>query len=172
MLQKLFINKTYLFAAGVLLLFLVSYQLAFKNTIAAWKTNRHLKEQLNRQTDVTYQPAYLERKNKNLDAIIAKLKIDSSEFKGRVIATLAKLTEKSNVKIIRLYDDDEYYHTKFNLVQRVDLEGNYFELLKFLDQIEQLNGVGVLRSVDISSRKNTALNSPKLTMTIWMDSIK
>ncbi|QKJ31061.1 hypothetical protein HQ865_15295 [Mucilaginibacter mali] len=176
MLAKLPIKKKHLVLAGTFVSLLICYQLAFKKTIAAWQLHSQFSQQLATQSNLTYQPAYMERKNKNLDTIISRLKTDTAFFRENVISKISVLAQNLHVKIIALPVEDIYYHTPQSVIQRMDMEGDFFSLLKLQYQIEHLKGIGLFRSVEIKSNRlqttDTNEASSKLIMTVWMCGIK
>lgn len=173
MINKLPVNKTYLLTAAIILLLLVSYQLAFKNTISAWQLHRQLTAQLSQQTSLDYQPGYLERKSKNLDGVISKFKSDSVSFREKIVSQISALASGTHVKLSSLPGEDPYYHTPQTIIQRMDFEGDYFDLLKLQRQIEQTEGIGILRSVEIkSSNLSDGSDDHKRKMILWLAMIK
>ena len=111
MLQKLPIKKSYLLPAGTILLVLLSYQLAFKKTIAAWQLNTSLNRQLAQSVDVSAEPVYLERKNANLKKIISLYQADTTEFRSSIISTIAEIAGREQVSLSEVPAGDPGFHT-------------------------------------------------------------
>ena len=145
MLKKLPIKKEYLLIAGTLLLLLISYRLAFKNTIEAWQSHRQLQTQLDQSSDLNYQPGYLERKNNNLDQLIALYKADTTAFRSNIISTIAGIAERENVKLTDVPVQDVSFQTGQFIIEKLDFEGNYFSLLKLANDLQSTNGIGTIR---------------------------
>lgn len=129
------------------MLLLLSYQLAFKNTITAWQTNSQLKKQLAQATDLSYQPDYLQRKNNNLNKVIELYRVDSNAFRNNSISKIAIIAEKENVKLSEVPLQDPFFHTEHLIIQKLELEGDYFSLIKTINNLQQTVGIGIIRSV-------------------------
>jgi hypothetical protein len=153
MLKILNIKKEYLLIGGSVLFFLVCYRFSFSHTVDAWKLRRELQHKITQAGDLTYQPGYLERKDNNLNHIIARFKIDTASMRSNMITTIALQAEKLNVKLSSVpvqpstAPDDKY------ILQRLDFEGDFFSLCKLLQQLQSTDGTGLVRSVDFVSGK-------------------
>jgi hypothetical protein len=174
MLKQLPIKKEYVLIAAAVVLLLLSYQLAFKKTMEAWQINKHLKAQLFEATNLSYQPAYLERKNKNLTNIIGRYKTDTVAFRSNIISTISAIAEKENVKLSEVPVQDPLYHTDQFIIQKLNFEGSFFALTKVLKQLQATKGIGVVRSASykaVNVRSNTD-EAKKLTMEVYLETDK
>ncbi|WP_295719977.1 hypothetical protein [Mucilaginibacter sp.] len=172
MLKSKVIKKEYLLVAGSLLL-LLSYELAFKRTYVAWRQYRRLEEQLSPQADFRYQPGFLERKSKNLDKLIGLYRVDTAELKDVVIGTVANKAAKLNVRLSGVpAQGDDLQLDGFN-IQQLDLEGEYFSLLKLIKSLQGTEQIGMVRSVVLVSKKNEGKDGKvNISMKIYLESIK
>jgi hypothetical protein len=141
------IKKEYVLIAGTIILLYISYQLAFKKTIEAIHIHNRLSAEVASASDLSYQPGYLERKSRNLDAIEQKYQMDSLSLRGNTIALISQVAEKEHVKLSEVPDQDPLYRNEHFIIQRLDFEGDYFSLTRMLHQLELTNGIGVSRSV-------------------------
>lgn len=162
MLDKLPIKKEYILIAGAVLLLLVSYELAFKKTIEAWQIHRRLSAQLTQGTDLSVQPAYLERKDKNLDKIISGYQIDTVSFRSTIISTISLLAEREGVKLSALPVQDPLFRSDQFIIQKLGFEGDFFSLTKVLNRLRLTKGVGMIRSFayKMPSGKNEETKGP------------
>jgi len=160
--------------AGTLVLLLISYQLAFKKTIAAWQFNSQLKAQLVQATDVGYQPAYLARKMKNLNQIITLYKTDTVAFRNNIISAIASIAEKENVKLTEVPTQDPLYHTNQFIIQQLDFEGDFFALTRMLNQLQSAKGVGVPRSATfkVLGARSKADEVKKLVLEVYLETAR
>ncbi|MFI5161956.1 MAG: hypothetical protein ACHQHN_11800 [Sphingobacteriales bacterium] len=172
-LDKLPIKKDYLLIAGSIFLLLIGYELAFKTTVDAWQTHKQLQAQLAQSTDLSYQPGYLERQNGNLDKIIALYKTDTTAFRSNSISAISLLAEKEQVKLNDVPVEDPVYHTARFTIQKLSFEGEFFNLLKFLGQLQKTSGIGIVRSVDfkIIGLHQGASDNKKLVLEIFLESV-
>lgn len=174
MLDKLPLKKEYLLIVGSILLLLLSYQLSFKKTIEAWQINKQLKQQLSRGNDLSYQPAYVERKNKNLTAILNNYKTDTVAFRSNTISAIALIAEKQHVKLSEVPLQDPLYHTDQFIIQKLNFEGSFFALTKVLNSLLATHQIGIVRS---ATYRVTGLNSnsnqqKKLILEVYLETVK
>ena len=174
MLKQLPFKKQYLFIGCSLLILYLCYQLAFKATIEAWHVNRQLTQQLTQSADLSYQPAYLERKNANLNKLLNRYKTDTVAFRSNIISTIASIAEKQNVKLSEVPVQDPLYHTDQVLIQKLDFEGDFFSLTKVLKQLQQTAHIGMVRAVTYRTIKMDSGTSAvkKLVLEIYFEIIK
>jgi len=165
------IKKPYLLPAGTAILLLICYQLALKKTLAAWQVSRQLKAQVLRSADLTYQPAYLERKNANLGKLLARFRADTLAFRSSVISALSAMAEKEHVKLSEVPLQNPQYHTDRFTIQKLTFEGDFFALLKVLHQLEAMPGTGLVRSADVRQVILRGGNTPvkKLVMDVYIE---
>jgi hypothetical protein len=171
MLKQLPIKKEYLLVIAAVVLFLVCYQLAFKKTVAAWQINRQLKAQILQTSDLSYQPAYLERKNANLGKLIARFRTDTIAFRSNVISTISVIADKEHVKLSEVPGQNPQYHSEAFIIQKLSFEGDFFALLKVLHQLQDLNGVGMVRSAAFKSLEIHSTSAPakKLVLEVYLE---
>jgi hypothetical protein len=174
MIEKLRIKKEYLLIAGPILLLLLSYQFAFKKTIEAWQINKRLKAQLTLAADLSYQPAYFERKSNNLSLVINRYKTDTVAFRSNIISSISLIAEKENVKLSEVPVQDPAYHTDQFIIQKLSFEGGFFALTKVPNQLQATDGIGLVRSVSykIMGNGSNQHESKKLVMEIYLETSK
>jgi hypothetical protein len=172
MLKQFPIKKEYLLVVAALLLLLLSYQLAFKKTIEAWRINHHLKAQLAQATDVAVQPGYLQRQNSNLSKIINRYKTDTVAFRSNIISNISSIAEKEHVKLIEVPVSNPAYHTDQLIIQRLNFEGDFFALTKVFSELQSAPNIGMVRA---ATYKLTGLNSneaKKLVLEVYLETVK
>jgi len=155
MLKQLPLKKEYLLIAAAIVLLLLGYKLAFKQTFEAWQTNRQLKEQLARSSDLSYQPGYLERKSVNLNKVIDLYRADTAAFRNNSISTISVIAGKENVKLSEVPSQDPFFHTDKFIIQKLDFEGDFFSLTKTLNNLQATTGIGIIRSVSYKLTGNS-----------------
>lgn len=174
MLKQLPVKKEYLVIIATIIMLLISYQLAFKKTIEAWQLNKQLKAQLAQAADLSYQPAYLERKNSNLTHIISRYKTDTVAFRSNIISDIATIAEKENVKLSEVPLQDPLFHTDQFIVQKLNFEGDFFALTKVFNQLQATPGIGMIRSVTYKvtgTGANTAA-AKKLVLEVYLETVR
>ncbi len=158
MFKQLPVKKEYLFIVSVVVLLLISYQLAFKKTIEVWQINKQLNAQIAQASDLSTQPAYLDRKNANLSKIIGFYKTDTVAFRSNTINTISSITEKENVKLSEVPLQDPLYHNDKFIIQKLSFEGDFFALIKVIDQLQATKNIGEIRSCTFKTVVNKSTN--------------
>ena len=171
MLKQLNIKKEYGLIVASVLLLLIAYQFAFKRTVEAWQLHRDLRQQVLKSADISVQPGYLERKNRNLDKIMSLYKADTVNFRSNVLSTISSIAEQNDVKLSEVPSEDPVYHTSQFAMQKLSFEGNYFALERTLDKLQSTGNMGIIRSVAIKSIGRHAANddSKKIVMEVYFE---
>ncbi|WEA02080.1 hypothetical protein [Mucilaginibacter sp. SJ] len=139
-------KKNYLLVLAAVVMAVASYELAIKHTLEARALNKQYKEQLMQQHSVTEQPGYTDRKNANLDRIIALYRADTLNYRSNAIGSIALLAERNNVRLVGAPVPDKSYRTEKYLLQKLTFSGDFFSLLRLLHQLPSANGIGMIRS--------------------------
>ena len=174
MLKQLPIKKEYLLVTASVLLLIISYQLALKKTIEAWQEHSRLKKELSQSVGIDVQPAYLNRKNHNIDQIINIYKTDTTAFRSTAISAIASMAEKENVKLSEVPSQDPIYDTDKFIIQKLDFEGDYFALTRILNQLLAAKGIGMCRSASFKLIKNSTSTEEvkKLVLEVYLETVK
>jgi hypothetical protein len=174
MLKKIPVKKEYLLIAGTILLLFVSYQLAFKKTIAAWQVNSSLEKKLSQSNDITIQPDYLERKNKNLDKLIGLYKADTTALRNNLINVVSLLADKENVKLSEVPMQDIANVSDHFIIERLRFEGDYLALMKLSGRLQQENSIGMIRSetLKVTEVNTSGSKIKKLGLEVMLEIVK
>lgn len=164
------IKKEYLLLGGSVLILIICYQLAFKKTIEAWHLHKQLTSQLSQSSNVNFQPGYSERKNANISCILNLYKADTVNFRSNIIGRISSIAEKENVKLSEVPVEDPALRHNQLIIQKLAFEGDYFSLIKTLNELQKTTGIGMIRSIDIKSVDShfNENSSKKLTLTIQL----
>lgn len=169
MLKQIPIKKEHLFIAGVILLILIGYQLAFKKTLEAWQTHKKLKDQLTLSSNLSYQPVFLKRKNANLDSVISHYRADTISFRDNSISTISIIAEKQNVKLSEVPLQNPAFNAEKFIIQKLTFEGDFFSLTRTVNDLQKTKGIGVIRSV---SYRHSRAAEGKLFADVHMEILK
>ena len=170
MIKQAQVKKEYLLLAVSVVMLVVCYQLAFKKTIEAWQLHRQLESQLSKSGNVNFQPGYSERKSANISRILNMYKVDTVNYRSNIISKISSIAEKENVKLSEVPVEDPALHSNKLIIQKLAFEGDYFPLLKTLNELEKTSGIGMIRSIDIKSASHQYGESPskKLVLTVQL----
>ncbi|NOW98929.1 hypothetical protein [Mucilaginibacter sp. SG564] len=140
-------RKDYLVYTGAVLLFFISYGLAFSRTLDEWHTYRELNQELAANNDLSYQPGYMERKSRNLERALALYHSDTASFRSNTLSQIAILAEKQHVRLTGVPAEQDIFHTDRAILQKLRFTGDFFSLNRFLYELESTRGIGLPRSV-------------------------
>jgi hypothetical protein len=174
MLSKLPIKNEYLLIIGAFLLLLLGYELAFKNTVEAWQTNKELKQKLSSSLSMGDQPDYLERKSSNLDKLIKLYQADTTSLRNNLINSLSLLADRQNVKLAEVPVQDATFSSAHFIIEKLQFEGDYFALLKMTDLLQKQNSIGIIRSENwkVTGLKNNGDKIRKLVLEVYLEIAK
>ncbi len=153
---KILQNKLYLLIALALISLLLSYIFAFKLTFEAFQLNQRYKGEILKTSNTEFLPSYEIRKSKNLDKLLNRYTLDSSFFRNKILSSISYLASESGVKLTEVPTLDPKFNTEYFMVQRLDFEGDYFSLIKFLNQLETSPKLGMPRSLLLYLPKQNA----------------
>lgn len=151
MLKEIKFKKEYGLSAASIIVLIISYQLVFKKTVAAWQFNSNLQKQIAQSSDASYQPGYLERKNANLEKIIDLYKADTVNYRSNILSVISAIAEGENVKLTEVPSQQPAFHMSEFTIQKLKFEGDYFALENTFNKLQQAKDIGMVRSAKISS---------------------
>ncbi|WP_026898444.1 hypothetical protein [Daejeonella oryzae] len=141
-----------LLVIGAVVLTFLFYQFGIKNTIVAYQTNEQLKNTLKNNSLESLPQDFLLRKSRNLDKVLEKYSVDSLIFRSKSIGEVASIAEAENLKLLEIAPLDPFYSTENFLVQKIDFEGDYYSIVKFIRRVQNQHNVGIIRSINIQTQ--------------------
>lgn len=176
MLEKLSFKKEYRLVLLVLFLLAMSWFFAFKKTVASWRLNRQLAVQMEQVSDLSVQPSYLMRKAANLGRTIAFFKVNTQDYRSRLLGRLGELAELEKVRVLEVPTEagDSYYSTPLFTIEKLSFEGDFFALERFLNRLGKVEGIGFIRSAEFKvTEQHTFAGSRKsLSMEVYLETVK
>ncbi|AMR33708.1 hypothetical protein A0256_20865 [Mucilaginibacter sp. PAMC 26640] len=173
MLKDFFIKGKYGLIVAAVILLAISYQLALKKTIAAWQLNSRLRQQVSQAGDLSFQPGYLDRKNKNLEQLVKSYTIDSANFRSGIINNVALVAETEKVKVTAIPVRDISLQSERLMMQQLELAGTYPALMKACQKLYSLPGIGLVRSVTLKKPAQTqSKNTDEVLMDVYITAIR
>jgi hypothetical protein len=171
--NRIFLKPTYLAIAGCFLMLLLSYQLAFKNTITQYLSYRSLRSQLSRSGDISTMPNYNERKLRNLNIILNRYKADSITLRTKTTAIISDIAEREGASLTEVPLKNETMKSNAFILQQFNVEGDYAKLVKILGKLHNLPTIGVIRSFVLSKKPklNSSMQTDAITMVILVENV-
>lgn len=139
-----------LFCIGILL----CWFLAFSKTYEAVKLNTKLNGDVMKESDLSFNPVYLQRKRDALDKILKSYQVgvnwnDQLWMKGSAIAAHQNVgVDYTMAKPLAEVDSNAV-----GLVQSLYFYGNYKQLVQLVDTLEHISGIGKISALQVKAPK-------------------
>ncbi|RZS92316.1 hypothetical protein [Aquimarina brevivitae] len=150
-------NKNILLVAGLLLLWGIAYIFGFSKTIALSTHINELQQQKKIHQSAPAQLAALAKKEKQLDAILAKNKVAGSSIQNNLLKTLQEVSEATSVMVVNFDTPHILTDTETNKVTttyQFTLEGDYKSLRNVIYALEQQYSFGNIIHAHFEKQKN------------------
>ena len=166
-------NKTFVLLGMFLLLLFVSYNRKIKPVFLQNKELSEMKAKLLNSSNVEVEINQLNTEVKYYDLIIGNGKKDLESINQEIISIVSNYCDSSKVRLIGLPNVHSFKESSFNVHTHViELEGEYFELLK-LANIFQNKGEGInLTSVNFFTKKDLRTRKTKLYAKLFIQNFE
>lgn len=128
----------------------------------------HLNQRLNKDSetsakDLSFNPLHTERKLKALDAILKGYRVRESQWRNDLWFKASSIAVKQNVSIDYTLNTPvlERDSTAVGLDQSLYFYGGYTPLVKLIDSLEKIKGIGKIFSVEIKAPFKDLVNEKK-----------
>ena len=166
-------RKNKILVLGFVLMALVSYQFALKNTVAIYgdyAENRKAKEKVG---NIPKQLAILTRKERVLDEKLRELNIEDSSVQSNLLKFLNRQAELNSVKIIAFNAPHSLVKENRTIETFIfDLEGNYTDILKTVNALENNGSFGAVVHLQIEKLKNYRSNRTYLQAKVFLEQVR
>lgn len=156
----------------IILIFFITYKLTFVKTynlILQYKANDELIKSLEKAPK---KISYLQKEIKKLETLIENKTSNSSDSKSKIIEFAELGCKKLDLKLIEFTEpfiqDKVEYNIYFN---KLIVDGNYFNILRFINEIEEKNIGPKIISIKIRSEKNKYSQEQLLFAEIFFQTI-
>jgi transcriptional/translational regulatory protein YebC/TACO1 len=140
--------KNKLLISGVVLLAILSWNLAFRKTYNAIALNSELRNKMERKSDLSINPDYLKRKHQVLSQVLKHYTLDSTQWKNDFWLKVSRVAASKEVSITY---NPSAYKAKGDSVsqivkQEIAFKADFKKLVSLLDSLERIEGVGFITS--------------------------
>lgn len=162
-------RKNQLLIAGMLLVLLVSWNFAFKNTAEAINLNRNFHNKSSDSQSLTYNASYLTEKSFLLDNIVCRYQADSLSWKNSFWTHVSKSIPSHGVSVIYQPDEKSKQQDVPSVVtrQHITFDADYKKLLMLLDSLQKRNEAGYVSSVSLNTnekRRSETIENVRMKM--------
>lgn len=166
-------NKNIILGVVFVLLSAIIYRFAIKKTINHKEQLLHLKKEKDLLNNASSQIAYLQNKNRNLEAILQKDNISvSSSFQQILLQKINKYATENSIEIIRFKEPHIFKNNELQIVTyQFALKGSFVALLSFFSDIEN-EGLGEIIATSLIKKRNYGKNKNYLILQVFLKRIK
>ena len=172
MLSKLnYTQKQKLILPLMVLGLLLCWFLAFDKTFEAIKLNRHLAEASALSSDISFNPAYEQRKLAALDAILKGYQVRPNWNDALWMASSA-IADKQGVAVdftLNRVEEGLVDSAAAGASQSLYFHGRYVQLVKLVDTLERMKGIGKIAGMKLNGPKADAVTEGKARCDLRLD---
>lgn len=159
-----FKKKNIVLAFSFLILCLIAYQFAIRNTLNLKSEFNTIKANKAQEQMIQSKIGQLSAQKRYLDSLVSVNKITTTNLQNELLVTLNRLSEKHNVKISNF---DEPHIDSIggieNTYHRFVLKGNYKQIINTIYDLEYGRNLGQLVSLQFEKQRDYRRNSVYLT---------
>lgn len=148
------IKKNKLLVPAFVLGLLLCWFLAFNKTFDAIKLNRKLKDTSEKEHDISFNSSYVKQKLSALDLILKGYKV-KEDWNDQLWMQASSIAARKNVPIEFTFNKP-VLNADSTLVgnkQSLYFKGGFIELLKLVDTLERVNGIGQISALQLKTTK-------------------
>lgn len=156
-----------------LLLLLVAYQLAFKQTIDLYFQGKTLKSKINNQDITAMQIAQLQYELSGVEAMIDQNKqMEGTSFQERILETVSRFCNKHDIVLSEFSEpttrEESGYYIETNIVS---VKGSFVKLVKLVAELEEKQQVSKVVSTHYFTKKDNSTKREELSVTIYLQNV-
>jgi hypothetical protein len=159
--------------AGILLLFIISYQFSIKKTVLLYQDCKEMQSKLKLIDEAPESINQIKNEIAQVDGMISSNDSSGTNFRELLLEKAGNFCLENNISIkefpASVEENKNDYIIETNIIA---LEGSFQNLLKFTYNIEQKYKVGKVASVNFSSKYDIVAKKNKLTEKIYVQNIK
>ncbi len=166
-------TKNKLLYLGILVMLVLSYQLAIKNTLKVRKDLINLKIDAQKTKDIPKEMSVLTLKEKYYDSILVKMDIGHSSVQNKLLHLINNEAEKNEIDVIDFNQPHISAIDEINLnTYSINLKGSFTNILKVIHSIEKKGNFGEIIHIDFQKKKNYKTNTFNLEATVFVQQVK
>ncbi len=161
--------KNKLLFAGTLLLFLASYKLAIRNSIAALHEYRELTSRSDLTGDIPEKIAILRQKEIYFDSILSKMDLGDTSIQNNLLRVLNQEAMKNEIRVMDFNEPHTFIEDGHRTnTYSFNLKGGYGNILKTIHNIEQKGNFGKVVHLYFEKKKNYRTKESYLEVTVFV----
>ena len=162
-------KKNGLLLVAMVLVLLLSWNLAFRNTYNAFLTNQRLSVQAANPESLAYHSGYLQEKNALLDSIVQVYTADSAIWHNSFWMNVGKAVPSEGIRVIYQAEANRNAENISSgiLQEQISFESDFRSLLVLLDTLDKQKETGYINSVSfVRDKSKRTTDTEKLRMRV------
>lgn len=166
-------KKNKLLILGFALMVLVSYQFAIKNTVNTYGDYLENKKTKEKVANIPKQLALLTQKERVLDRQLQELNLEDSSVQSNLLKFLNQQARLHSVKVI-VFNAPHSIVEESKTVETFifDLEGNFTDILKTVNALENNGSFGAVVHLQIEKLKNYRSKKTFLQAKVFLEQVR
>lgn len=166
-------NRNKLLFLGIVALLFASYYLAINKTLLLRKETHRLRTEVEQFKDIPNKLDILSQKDIHYDSILGKMDLVDTSIQNNLLRTINQEASKNNIKVMDFNQPHRYQMGENSLhTYSFNLNGNYTDILKVVNTIEQKGNFGEIVHLDFQKKKNYKTNKYSLGATVFVQQVK
>lgn len=163
-------KRQYSFVIGCFIAIVICYKLAFSNTLSLFN---EYKLAINSNQNIFIQDSTVVNKELvKLNQLFINIKADTLIVHENLLDKVTEFSNANNCKIVNFPETKSYKEFNFGVVSNtIEFEGNYFNLLNILHDIEYKKGLGRINSCSFYIIEDVFKKNKKLRMKLTIHNI-
>lgn len=174
MLQKLTYKKRVIYLIVVsILVYLFSYWIAISETVKIRKDLKQLEIKLEKLEKAPQSIAVLEKKLEDMNNKIGETPEGIPEFQKGLLDKISSYCAKNSLVLKNFPKVQSWKENDYEFITGyANIEGPFIPLLKLLNQLETARSSGKVVSVSFMSTEDRRLKKTRLSMSVYVQTIK
>lgn len=166
-------KKNYLLLFGSLLLFWISWELAFAETAGLAEKSKELENQLSKISNAPEEIALLENKLKMIHGESQKYQLGKNEMRNRLLSKIVDLSDDH--KLTLKHFPDQFIQTDQEVqlaTSKITIEGDFKNMIQLIHAYENADAMpGKVSSVVFRVQEEAWKNKRSLQLILYVQSI-
>ncbi|MEM7379887.1 MAG: hypothetical protein AAF361_01670 [Bacteroidota bacterium] len=165
--------KIKLLCGGIVLMLLLCYQFAIKNTLVLKGRYNQLSSGVTALEDTPRQLSLLMQKSVYYDSILGEMDLGNTSLQNNLLRKLQQESEIQNVQVMDFNPPHSFFNeTNELLTYSFDLKGSYNGMLRSLYTLEQKGNFGQIIHLDFEKKRNYRTKKQALTARVLLQQIQ
>ena len=166
-------QKNKFLLGGAVLLLLICYLFAFRNTIDLYQSNNAAEEKLEALKTAPQQIAALNKKLGFLNSRVKQYVRDDNFDQEDILVSISDFCKQNRLKIVE-FPKSERKQKEDIVIEtfHFTVEGNYVNLVKLIYDIEVVNKIGRIASLNFETQVDRRSKVKRLLVSVYLQNLR